>query len=448
MPEHWRLTLTAKEAAAAGIPKREYMSAALYARIAVEEHQRLGTPRRLWEPLPNPNHILAAPFITGGEQELVRRLSKEADPALARAQGLIENVQRNLAKVAEDTQPITSPESGSTYSPVEAADLVGQYDKKIYKDAAHGRYHHTRVPRPLRWLATWAPWIEAAGFLTFVTYYLNVPVLQPWQDWLDWSFVADVIIAIILGQTWLVRRAARSHNHAREARADGHRHEAAWAFRRRNWHLALIAVTAIAITTGMIWRGFAALGNASIGTTAVLLFAAVVTGLLLPTLAYLGIALDGSRVSRERDGLAADLDDRLGTHLKSIGISRRNLVIVAAIGDTLRKRTFPNICHAAQEAVDGVYQSYSTVRLLIGGLSTDAPYRTAETISVDSAGDISGYIGTSIPGTGTVSLSPLVARQRRLAEIESKRADLLEQIDALPPLPPTPAGSVTRDTTL
>jgi hypothetical protein len=243
-----------------------------------------------------------------------------------------------------------------------------------------------------------------------------------------------------------VRQAARSHNRAREARADGHHYEAERG--RRNWYVWLTAVIALAVTGGMIWRGTGALGDASIGTTAVLVFVAVVTGLLLPTLAYLGIALDGSRVSRERDGLAADLDDRLGTHLKSIGISRRNLVIVAAIGDTLRKRTFPNICHAAQEAVDGVYQSYSTVRLLIGGLSTDAPYRTAETISVDSAGDISGYIGTSIPGTGTVSLSPLVARQRRLAEIESKRADLLEQIDALPPLPPTPAGSVTRDTTL
>jgi len=72
-------------------------------------------------------------------------------------------------------------------------------------------------------------------------------------------------------------------------------------------------VTAVAITGGMIWRGTAALGNASIGTTAVMIFAAAVTGLLLPTLAYLGVALDGCTVSRERDGLAAELAE-IGGH--------------------------------------------------------------------------------------------------------------------------------------
>ena len=75
------------------------------------------------------------------------------------------------------------------------------------------------------------------GFLTFVTYYLNVPLLEPWQDWLGWSFAATVVVVIILGQTWLVRHAARSHNHAREVHVNGHRHEAERGFRRRNWYL-------------------------------------------------------------------------------------------------------------------------------------------------------------------------------------------------------------------
>lgn len=448
--EHRRPTLTPKEAATAGIPQGEYKPAVLFARIVVDEHERLGTPRHLWEPTPILNDHLAAPFITDGEQELVRRLEKEADPALARAQGLIENVQGNLDKVTEDTRPIASPESGSNYSVAEAVERVGQHDETIHQDGAAGKYHHARVRRPFRWLATWASWIEVAGFLTFITYYLKVRLLQPWQDWLGWSFALTPVV-IILGQTWLVRHAARSHNHAREDSANGHRHGAYRGFTQRNWYLTGLSVTAAAITSGMIWRGTVALGNASIGTTAVMIFGTAVTGLLLPTVAYLGIALDGSRVSRERDGLAADLDDRLGAYLKSIGNSRRNLVITTAIGETLKKRTFPDICHAAQEAVDGVYRSYGTMRLLIGGLSAGPPSRTAETISVDPAGNISGYIGTSIPGTGTVNLGPLVARQRQLAEIETQRTDLLERIDALPPLPPLPptlAQHVTRDTTV
>jgi hypothetical protein len=85
-------------------------------------------------------------------------------------------------------------------------------------------------------------------------------------------------------------------------------------------------------------RGVAALGNVGISTTAVMVFVAAVTDLLLPTLAYLGIALDGSKISRERDSLAAELDDDLDTYLESISDSRRDLARVSEIGDTLKTR--------------------------------------------------------------------------------------------------------------
>ena len=105
-------------------------------------------------------------------------------------------------------------------------ELVGQHDDTIERDGADGKHHH-RVPALFQRLATWAPGLEAVGFLTFVTYYLNVPLFEPWQDWLGWSFAVVVVVVIILGQTWLVRHAGRSHNHAREDDVDGHRHEAA-----------------------------------------------------------------------------------------------------------------------------------------------------------------------------------------------------------------------------
>ncbi len=264
------------------------------------------------------------------------------------------------------------------------------------------------------------------GFFTFLTYFLNVPLFKPWLDWLGWSF-AWVVVVIILGQTWLVRHAGKSHNHAREDKVDGHLHEAERGF-RRNWYLWLTAVTAVAITGGMIWRGAAALGNASLGTTAVMIFAATITGLLLPTLAYLGFALDGSTASRERDGVAAQLDADLDDYLDTISDSRRDLAQVAEIGETLKRKTFPDICHAAQEAVDGVYEFYGTVRMLIGGLSADPPAKT-NTVSIDPAGTISGYIGTSIQGAGTVSLDPLFDRQHRLEQIEAQQASLFARIE-------------------
>jgi hypothetical protein len=433
--QHWEPALTPREAAKIGIPGDEYEAAALFAYMGVEEHQRAGTPRDRWELRSVQNDQLADPFITDGEQELASRLEAEVDPALDESQDHIESVKASFDEATENTRPIAAPESGTNYSVAEAVTRVGQDDRKIEHDKAVGMHHHDRANVLLRRLATTAPWLEAVGFLTFVSYYLNVPLFQPWQDWLGWSFAATVVTVIILGQTWLVRHAAQNHNHAREARADGHRHEAARASSRRNQYVALTTVTAAAITSGMIWRGIAALGNTTIGTTAVMVFLATVTGFLLPTLAYLGVALDGSTVSRERDSLAADLDDDLATYLETINDSRRDLDSVAETSDRLQDKTLPDICNTTQEAVDAIYSFYGMVRLLIGGLSAEPPLKTPKTLRLDADGNIHGYIGTSIPGTRQVNLEPLFDRWHRLTEIEKQRKALLDRIEALPPHP-------------
>ena len=433
--QHWQPAFTRKEAATIEISSDEYDQAFLYARMTVDEHRSLGTPRDQWEPTLSQNDRLAAPFITDGDQELASRLEVEADPALDKSQGLIENVKANLDEATEHTQRITSQETGANYSVADAVERVQQYDAKIGDDEAGGKHHHRRTSRVFQRVATGAPWVEAAGFLTFVAYYLNVPLLEPWEDWLGWSFAATVVLVIILGQTWLVRHAATSHNHAREARADGNWGEAEQGFTRRNRYLVATAVTAAAITAGMIWRGTAALAGASVGTAALMVFVAAVTGLLLPTLIFLVRALDGSTDSRDREALKAELDDDLDAYFETIDDSRRDLAGVAEIGGKLTDKTFPDICNTTQEAVDAVYDLYGTVRLLIGGLSAEPPTKTTKTISRDADANFTGYIGTSIPGTRTVNLVPLFDRQHRLDEIEKQRTELLSRIEGLPPHP-------------
>ena len=77
---HWEPPVIQKEAAKLEISKSEYKAAVLFARMAVEEHQRDGTARDRWEPTPTLNDQLAAPFITDGEQELAGRLEAEVEP--------------------------------------------------------------------------------------------------------------------------------------------------------------------------------------------------------------------------------------------------------------------------------------------------------------------------------------------------------------------------------
>jgi len=431
----WEPALTRKEAARVGISRNDYKSAVLYARLIVAEHQELTTPRNMWEPTSSQAGHLAAPFVADGESELTGRLEREADPLLEKSQGLVENVRADLDEITEPTRPLATPESGTTYSVGEAVKRIAEHDDLIEQDENDGKHHHRRASVVLQRVAMSAPWVEAVGFLTFITYYLNVPLLEPWQDWLGWSFGLTVVVVIIIGQTWLVRHAAQDHNHAREARANGNHHEEERAASRRLWYLVLTAVTALAITAGMIWRATAALGNASFGTTAVMIFVAAITGLLLPTLTYLGIALDGSKISRERDSLAADLDDDFDAYQDTISDSRRDLAEVAETAEKLRDKTFPDICNATQETVDAVYGLYSTVRLLIGGLAASPPTKTTKAISKDPAGNLIGHIGIGIPGAGEVNLAPLLDRERRQGTIEAEGVSLLTRVDAIPPHP-------------
>jgi len=343
--QHWQPTLTSKEAARLGIPKDEYQSAVVYACMAVGEHQGLGTSCDRWEPTLIHNDHLTAPYVTDSGRELASRL--------------------------RDIQPIAAAESGFKCPLAQAIERAEQPDMKIEQTEVAGK-HHRRANGLLQRHAILVPWVvEAAGFLTFVGYYLNLPLLQPWRDWLGWGLAVTVVVGIIVGQTWLVRHIARSHDHAREARAARNGREAERGFTRRNRYIGLTAVTAVAITSGVIWRGTAALGDASVGTTAVTVFVAAVTGLFLLNPTCLGTPLDGPKISRERDNLAANLDDSLKAYLETIDSSRRDLAKVVETGPILTKKTFPDICNTALEAGHAFYRFYGIICLLVGGLAAN-----------------------------------------------------------------------------
>jgi hypothetical protein len=128
------------------------------------------------------------------------------------------------------------------------------------------------------------------------------------------------------------------------------------------------------------------------------------------TLAYLGVALDGSKVSRECDSLAADLDDGLDAYLETISGSRRYLARVAAIGDTLRDKAFPDICHTTRrQSVVSTSCKAPSAFLSAACRPTRRP-RPTKTVGQDAADRTRGSIGASIPGAGHVNLDALFAR--------------------------------------
>jgi hypothetical protein len=428
--------LTQKEAAQLGYSKVEFGEAEQYVRMITEDHQRLGTPRDQWEPQPIQGEHLAAAFIEDGEQELAGRLETDVDPRLDEMQECLSDVKANLDELDEKREPIITPESGTAHSTKEATALVGKHDAKIEQDEAESKHHHRRAPYWLKKIAPWAPWLELAGFLFFVAYFLNVPLLKPWVDFGAWTLSLAIVVSTILGQTWLVHHAAKDHNHGREAFAEGNRHEGEQAFRRRNWFLIGSMCTATtAITIGLVLRGTTALGDAGLGTILFMIFVAIIAGFIMPAMAYLAIALDGSKVSRERDSLAKDLDEDLEAHSATIDESRRGLAAVDDNRDTLNKKVLPDICQGVQEIVDGAYRPYGLVRLIIGGLTREPLTKAAPRITYEGDRAVGGFIGTSIPGAHSVNLRPLFDRGARLNDLELRRRELLTQLNAVPAHP-------------
>lgn len=432
----FRPALTCKEARLLGYLKNEYHQAEQFVRMIVEHHRQLGTPRDRWEPQPIHGAHLADAFIKEGGQDLAENLEAEADPLLDKTQDCVADVQAYLDEIAEHRAPIITPESGTAHSVPDAVQLVTEHNEKIDRAEACGTHIHRRAPYWLRKMGPWVPWVELAGFLFFVAYFLNVPLLSPWVDFGGWTLSVAIVVSTILGQTWLVHHAASSHNHGREAFAEENRHEGEQAYRRRNqFLLSSISTVTAAITVGLVLRGTQALGDADFGTIVFLISIAMTAGVIMPALAYLSIALDGSKVSRERDSLVADLDEDHEAYSAVIEASRLALANAALYGDALTKKIFPQICRRAQDIVDGAYRPYSLVRLLIGGLSKEPLDKTSPTITRYDGWVISGFIGTSIPGSRHIDLKPLFHRVARLADLEIQYRSLLDRIDELPDHP-------------
>ncbi|QHF22869.1 hypothetical protein GTU73_01845 [Rathayibacter sp. VKM Ac-2804] len=418
----WQPALTEREARAQGMSPQMYRQLVVLARTANEEGAAKGLPPHLREPGTTQNDLFTSEYIEAGDAELEERLDVDIDPQLDEMRDTLESVKAGLDALDEDTLPVVTPESGETMTNAEAIERVGTSNEKIRVDTRAGRTHHLRTSRALMLVGRIAPWLEAVGLAAFMAFFLNVPLMQPWVDPLGWTFAMAVVVVVILGQTYTVHGSARAHNHAREDEAEGNRHEAEKAYRARNRYLLIAAITATTITGGMIARAIVALGDAELGTLVILVALAVVTGLLMPTLAWLAEARDGSTTSRERDRLVEVLDADLEDDLKTRATVHSELAEVEEVRDHLQTSDFPRTVDSAQRTVDECYFPYNAIRVLIGNLQADPPEKTTPTLTRNETGQIiGGSIKVSIPGARSVDLSPLIDRLDRLAALEKLR---------------------------
>jgi hypothetical protein len=440
-------SLTVKGIIRKGFSKYEAREAIHSAHRIVQEHQQRETPREKWEPQATYGEDIAAPFIKAGEEELARQLASKIDTLLGDAGEYNTLGRQKLDELTSKQKPLVAPDSGVRYGVAEAVDRVDELDAKIEEAELAGDPHHRRAPHWLKPAGLLVLWLEFVGCLYFVTYYLNVPLWEPLLDFGAWSLSFAIVFSTILGQTLLVHHGAKEHNHGREAYAEGNEQEGEDAFHRRNCYLGLSVLTATAVIAGgMVLRGMTALAGTDPATKVFMVFVAVAAAAIMPTLLFLGVALDGSRISRERDSLARQLNRDLEVYNQTIEECVQCLERVSNDSDAFTE-IIPEICDEVQTVVDHAYRPYNLLRLLIGGLAADPPVKTSPAISWNDDGTFYGRIGTSIPGAGDVDLRHLADRYKDLEEIEKKQCKLSAELSALPPHPWGTDRTAVRRTT-
>lgn len=434
--------LTNGEAKHAGLSPKEHRTARADAALERRHRTKPGTadgPNAL------PIHIeqVIANAVDAARALIQGRSEKEIDPKLAKTAQLL-----TMATTAIDfanTLPgqHTTSESRTNHTGQNAVRHVERSDEYIAEDNDHSITVHRRH----RTLAIWgriAPWIDLVGLVAFAAVVLDVDLLDPFKDFLGWLLGVAIPVAVVLSSAFVAVIAGRAHNAGREARAKGHAHRAEEEFGARNRWLVVLAVFALVLAAALVARtrtALAGLDDASAQLAVVVLTAlAIAAGIGLLGIAYLGVALDGSRISRERDDLAGKLTKENGAQQAALQTATRALDQVEVLGEQIRLRDALAIAEDAQTLLLQGRRRHELMRLETGDV-TAAPSPMPHRVLQEVDGEWRAELSTGIPGASTVSLQPLIDRLVRLQALQSRAAVLRAQLDTVHAHPWTLVGT-------
>lgn len=412
---------TLREAVKAGLAdKAMYNRVEPFVTQTFLDYAGTGTPRKLWKPRPLVCQTLARPFIAAAEQQLDEQLAARVDPDLDSLAALNETVKAWVDQLEGYPSDIASTESNIRYSGSAAVERAEQNSQKIEQDRGEGAHHHDRTPAWLRAVGRVAPFGEALGLTVFGAYTLNVDVLRPLLDLAGWTFVIVMVLVLTILQAVTVDHAAASHNHAREEKHEGHSAEAETARARSIAWGAAAATTAVVITGAMIQRVISVSSGMDATTTALVIALAMATGLGMPALAYWAKAVDGSKVSRERDGLADDLDEDLDEDLALRAAIQQQFDEAETIDERIVNDTLPDIHREVTRTAEAARSDYQFLHMQLG-LEEKIPPPQGVTIDRTDNNTLTGAISSGVPHADTVDLGPT---WRRLARLKTLRSEL------------------------
>jgi hypothetical protein len=238
------------------------------------------------------------------ERVLLKGTTTEADPLLDSAHQLLNQAEQRVREVERWPRRSVSAE-GDHFLLHEVPNIIGDLSRAIKEDEANGMLHHQRPARIWRQLCTWVPLLEIVAFIAMFAVFFNINLWGPQENPVGWLTVMGIPVVFITFQMWVASQTGHRYNQRRQAETEGRRQAAEnlttqarlWAGFTATITLAFAAV----VTARMVDMNLVELGNwermASIGV-------GLVFSVAIPVFKAGVIARDGSKISRQRDGLS------------------------------------------------------------------------------------------------------------------------------------------------
>lgn len=381
-----------------------------------------------------PTHVVTNKLVARYQPAVLKQLEADArrqiDPVLAKIDDRCHTITANGQELEQRDPKLTSPETGIQYSEAEAVDQVHALDAKIAADEDHGLRHHRRVARWLRWIGKFIPYVEAIGMILFAASALNVDFFDPLENPLGWSVAVVIVGVVLFAQPRFVEKSATAFNHRREAIADHQSAAAEAATKSMTVNIVLTAVFASFVTGGLVERFLAVNFTTDPIVITLMVGLCLLAGIGMPLLAWYSIAFDGSRHSRERDHLAAELDRGLevdtGLRAGAALLYEQN----QADAVTLAEHTVPSILRSTDLILDKARSAYAFLRIQLGGLPDNPPYTNPNLPTRNP-----WILDTGIPGASTINGTPIADRSKRLTALLASQREAMQRINSLPPHP-------------
>ncbi|MDR1427617.1 MAG: hypothetical protein LBJ08_07665 [Bifidobacteriaceae bacterium] len=449
-----------------GVDRRVYEEGTTLFRVTEEIEWPSGRDRVDWKIPESAIVVHTNTYVALAKQEMLGLVESRINSSLVVIESAVDEGAQ-CASLAGDWQygeRIRLTEDSVNLTVREAENEYNDSSEQVADARDSGETLHDRASAWLRPVATAFLVLDSAGLLAVLAGFLNVDLLRPWTNLLQFTLALFATAAIVVLQVVLAKMAGRGHNAVRYARwlldyrliyADKSiGQQAAEAknrgvreatIKRRGWvrdrQLAALGVVTVLASATIMVRALEVLSGYSLSGFMLWTFYVVFSAAppLMGLLLYLSDATDGSELSRRLEVLERGLSASLERYSMLMGRAREALQAGQAASARLWDRDINDVLTRVQDRLEEALPGFQFGEAQIGKRPEKIAKRSRQfVVRGDEGVDLTGLgdtISCGIPGGSTLDISLIRGKVEALLELDRRIGDLERELASVPPHP-------------